>query len=160
ERTNPRLDVASIILSSFGFGGLLYGFSVAGIGGWVQPQVLVPLTVGAVTRARFVWRHLKLTQPVRALRVVRYAMFTLNTALGMCVFMVMIGGMTVLPLYMQNMRDFSAMESGLALLPGAVVMGVMSPVTGRIFDMFGAKWLAIVGFTIVTATTFMYAVLS
>ena len=160
DRTYPRLDVASIILSSFGFGGLLYGFSVAGLGGWARLQVLVPLAVGVVSLVLFVWRQLRLPQPVLEFRVFRYAMFTLNTALGMCVFMVMIGGMTVLPLYMRNMRDFSAMDSGLALLPGAVVMGIMSPVTGRIFDMFGAKWLAIVGFTIVTVTTFMYAVLS
>src|SRR5699024_7787483 len=129
DRTYPRLDVASIILSSFGFGGLLYGFSVAGLGGWARLQVLVPLAVGVVSLVLFVWRQLRLPQPVLEFRVFRYAMFTLNTALGMCVFMVMIGGMTVLPLYMQNMRDFSAMDSGLALLPGAVVMGIMSPVT-------------------------------
>src|SRR5699024_5198325 len=50
-----------------------------------------------------------------------------------------------------------AMESGLALLPGAVVMGLMSPLTGRIFDKFGARLLAITGFTLVTLTTFMLA---
>ena len=82
---------------------------------------------------------------------------TLNTLLGMCVFIVMVGGMMVLPLYMQNMNTFSAMESGLALLPGAVVMGLMSPVTGRIFDAVGARWLAVPGFILLTGTTFMFA---
>src|SRR5699024_1401446 len=56
-----------------------------------------------------------------------------------------------------NMSDFTAMESGLVLLPGAVIMGVMSPVTGRIFDRFGASALAISGFALLTITSVMLA---
>ena len=70
----------------------------------------------------------------------------------------MIGGMLIIPMFMQNMSDFTAMESGVALLPGAVLMGLMSPVTGRIFDTVGAKWLAVIGFTLLTVATFMLAV--
>lgn len=157
EQTHPRLDVASIILSSVGFGGLLFGLGSAGNSSWTSPQVYLPLLVGIATLVVFVRRQLRLTEPILEFRVLRYPMFTLNTALGMCVFMVMIGGMLILPLYMQNMSDYTAMESGLALLPGAVVMGLMSPVNGRIFDRFGARLLAVPGFVIVTATTFMFA---
>ncbi|WP_338750626.1 MDR family MFS transporter [Janibacter alittae] len=160
EQTHPRLDVASIILSSIGFGGLLFGLGAAGNSGWTSPQVSVPLLIGIATLVVFVRRQLRLPEPILEFRVLRYPMFTLNTALGMCVFMVMIGGMLILPLYMQNMSDYTAMESGLALLPGAAVMGLMSPVTGRIFDRFGARWLAVLGFVLVTATTFMFARLS
>lgn len=157
ERTFPRLDVLSIILSSFGFGGLLYGFSVAGTYGWSSPEVLLALIGSAVVLTLFILRQLKLSEPILEFRVFRYGMFTLNTAIGMVVFMVMIGGTTVLPLYMQNMHGYAAVTSGLALLPGAVVMGLSSPVTGRVFDRFGARWLALIGTTIVTVTTFMYA---
>jgi len=160
ERTFPRLDVLSIILSSVAFGGLLFGLGGAGNSGWISAHVLVPLIIGTIVLAWFIQRQLRLEEPILEFRVLRYTMFTLNTVLGMCVFMVMIGGMIVLPLYMQNMQDFSALESGLALLPGAVVMGLMSPITGRIFDMFGAKWLAIIGFTLVTGPTFMFSILT
>ncbi|GAA1864713.1 MDR family MFS transporter [Brevibacterium marinum] len=159
ERTFPKLDVLSIILSTFGFGGLLYGFGTAGDAGWLSPEVIVPLAIGAVSLVIFIFRQLKLEQPILEFRVLRYRMFTLNTALGMCVFIVMIGGMMVLPLYMQNMNDFTAMESGLVLLPGAAVMGLMSPVTGRVFDAIGARWLAVAGFTLLTVTTFFFAAL-
>lgn len=159
ERTNPKLDVLSVILSSFGFGGLLYGFSVAGNDGWGSLDTTVPLAVGVVALFLFIWRQLRLSEPLLEFRVFRYSMFTLNTVLGMCVFMAMIGGMMIIPLYMQNMRDYSAMDSGLVLLPGAVVMGLMSPISGRIFDKFGARWLATIGFILVTATTFMFAML-
>ena len=157
ERTFPKLDVLSIILSTFGFGGLLFGFGTAGDAGWLSLQVLIPLVVGVVSLVIFILRQLKLKQPILEFRVLRYSMFTLNTALGMCVFIVMIGGMMVLPLYMQNMNDFTAMESGLVLLPGAAVMGLMSPVTGRVFDAVGGRWLAVAGFTLLTVTTFMFA---
>src|SRR5699024_9696930 len=72
-------------------------------------------------------------------------MFTLNTLLGMAVFIAMIGGMLMLPVYMQTMAGCTAAESGMMLLPGGAIMGIMSPVTGRIFDRFGAKWLAVTG---------------
>lgn len=157
EQTHPRLDIASIVLSSVGFGGLLFGLGAAGNASWTSPQVALPLVVGIGTLVVFIRRQLWLPEPILEFRVLRYPMFTLNTALGMCVFMVMIGGMLILPLYMQNMSDYTAMESGLALLPGAAVMGLMSPVTGRIFDRIGAKWLAVPGFTLLTVTTFMLA---
>src|SRR5699024_1103481 len=99
-------------------------------------------------------------EPLLELRVLRYPIFTLGTVLGMLVFMAMIGGMLLLPLYMQNMSDFTAMESGLVLLPGAAIMGVMSPVTGRIFDHFAAQLLALFGFTLVAAMSFMLSVLT
>src|SRR5690606_7832685 len=76
------------------------------------------------------------------------------------VFISMIGGATILPIYMQNMHGFTALESGLMLLPGAIVMGLMNPVTGRIFDAVGGKWLAVVGLTIVTISTFQFTVLT
>jgi EmrB/QacA subfamily drug resistance transporter len=157
EQTDPRLDVLSLILSTLGFGGLLFGFSTAGSAGWASAQVIAPLAVGAVTLTWFVRRQLRLAEPLLELRVLRNRMFTLGTVLGMLVFMAMIGGMLMIPLYMQNMSDFSAMESGLVLLPGAVIMGVMSPVTGRVFDRFGARALAIIGFALLASMSLLLA---
>ncbi|OYD09648.1 MDR family MFS transporter [Paludifilum halophilum] len=160
KQTNPKVDAFSIILSSLGFGGLLYGFSIAGNDGWASEEVTTSMIVGAVSLFWFIWRQLKLEQPILEFRVFKYKMFTLTTALGMVVFMAMIGSATVLPLLMQNMLGFTAFESGLMLLPGALLMGMMNPITGRLFDQFGAKWLAIIGLFIVTITTFMFAILT
>lgn len=157
EQTNPKLDILSIVLSSLGFGGILYGFSSAGTNGWASEQVLISMILGGVTLCWFILRQLKLKQPVLQFRVFQYKLFTLTTVLGMVVFIAMIGAATVLPLLMQNMLGFTAFESGLMLLPGALIMGFMNPITGRIFDKFGARWLAIIGLIIVTVTTFMFA---
>lgn len=159
ERTFPPLDITSIVLSSLGFSGLLYGFSAAGNLGWGSVPVLLALGTSPIFLTLFIRRQLRLEQPILEIRVLKYPMFTLNTAIGMLAFIAMIGGTTILPLYMQNMVGFPAVESGLALLPGAVVMGLSSPITGRLFDKFGAKWLAVIGMTAITVTSFMFAVL-
>ncbi len=160
EPTYPRLDILSIVLSTFAFGGMLFGFGNAGNAGWGSVEVLAPLIIGFISLGFFIWRQLILPEPMLELRILKNPMFTLNTLLGMAVFIAMIGGMIILPLYMQNMAGFTATESGLMLLPGAVLMGLMSPVTGRIFDRFGAKWLAVIGFGLLSASTFMLTVLT
>ncbi|AQU78323.1 DHA2 family efflux MFS transporter permease subunit [Planococcus faecalis] len=160
EQTNPKMDYLSIVLSTFGFGGLLYGFSVAGNVGWLSPNVLISLLVGAVTLYLFITRQLKLEEPILEFRVFKYSIFSLATALGMIVFASMIATTVILPLFMQNLLGFNALHSGLMLLPGAIVMGVMNPVTGALFDKYGAKWLLRIGFAILTVTTFFFANLS
>lgn len=158
ERKFPKLDVLSIILSTLGFGGLLFGFSTAGGENvtWLSNMVIIPMIVGAISLTFFILRQLKLEQPILEFRIFKYKIFTLTTALGMIVFMAMIGAAVVLPLFMQNMLGYTALESGLMLLPGAALMGIMNPITGRMFDKFGAKWLAIIGIFIVAVTTFMF----
>ncbi|WP_284139329.1 MULTISPECIES: DHA2 family efflux MFS transporter permease subunit [unclassified Virgibacillus] len=160
KRTFPKVDVISIILSTFGFGGLLYGFSTAGSHGWSSSHVILSLIVGAISLVLFILRQLKLETPILEFRVFQNKMFTLTTALGMISFLAMIGAAVVLPIFMQDMLGFSALESGLMLMPGAVLMGIMNPITGRLFDRFGARWLAIIGMLIVTITTFMFSLLS
>ncbi|MFD2208273.1 MDR family MFS transporter [Virgibacillus halophilus] len=156
KQMNPKVDPISIILSTFGFGGLLYAFSTAGSNGWASLHVIISLIVGAITLTWFILRQLTLETPILEFRVFKNKIFTLTTALGMLAFMSLIGAAVVLPLYMQNMLGFSAFESGLMLLPGAIVQGIMNPITGRLFDKFGAKWLAIIGLAIITITTFMF----
>jgi Na+/melibiose symporter-like transporter len=81
-------------------------------------------------------------------------MFTLTTIINVIVTMAMFSGMILMPIYMQNVRGFSPFLSGLLLLPGGIVMGIMSPITGRLFDKFGARWLAVIGLAITVVTTY------
>jgi MFS family permease len=114
------------------------------------------MIVGSIALTFFILRQFKLKQPILEFRVFKIKLFTITTALGMVVFIAMIGGATVLPILMQNMLGFTAFESGLMLLPGALIMGFMNPITGRIFDKFGAKWLAVTGLLLISVTTFMF----
>ncbi|MBU8788154.1 MULTISPECIES: MDR family MFS transporter [Bacillus] len=151
------LDILSIILSTLGFGGLLYGFSSAGSDGWGDQTVLISLSVGAVSLIFFIMRQMKIKRPILEFRVFQSWTFSLTTLLGMIVFALMIGTETILPLYTQNVRSISAFDSGLMLLPGAVAMGIMSPIIGKIFDKIGGKGLAIIGFAILLLTSIPFA---
>ncbi|OMP27050.1 MDR family MFS transporter [Bacillus sp. I-2] len=160
QQRETRIDVLSVILSSFGFGGLLYGFSSVGTYGWTSATVLISLIVGAVSLFFFILRQSNLTRPMLEFGVFKFAIFSLTTFLGMLVFALLIGTETILPLYTQNVRGLSALDTGLILLPGALFMGLLSPIIGRIFDKVGGKGLALGGFTILTVTTLPFMLLT
>jgi EmrB/QacA subfamily drug resistance transporter len=156
EVSKPKVDFLSIILSTLGFGGLLYGFTSAGNFGWTDPITLLTLGIGGVSLILFITRQLKLKHPMLEFGVFKYSVFPFAIIIGMIGFMGLIGAETIIPLFMQGMRDFSAVEAGIALLPGAVISGIMAPIIGRVFDKIGARWLVIIGLTIMTAASFAF----
>ncbi|PIO82336.1 MFS transporter [Loigolactobacillus backii] len=156
ETNKTSLDVLSAVLSTIGFGSLLYGFSEVGDKGWGSSIVVWGLAIGIVFIGLFGWRQLTMKKPFLELRVFKSSEFTIATILSSVVMMAMVGAEMVLPLYIQTVRGESAFHSGLILLPGAIMMGAMSPVTGQLFDKIGAKRLAIVGMTLLTIGTIPY----
>jgi EmrB/QacA subfamily drug resistance transporter len=154
------LDAASLALSTLGFGGILYGFSSAGTMGWTDPVVMTTIAVGVISLAIFIFRQLKLDEPLLQIRIYKYPMFALSSAISVVVSMSMFSAMILMPIYIQTIKGISPIHSGLLMLPGALVMGLMSPVTGRLFDRFGAKVLAIPGVIIVVLTTYMFSQLN
>lgn len=156
ELKNPKVDPISITLSTLGFGGLLYGFTSAGNNGWGDLQTLIFLVFGTITIYFFIRRQLGMSHPMLEFRVFKARMFTLSTIICSIGFLGLIGLETIIPLYMHNMRGFTAVEAGIVLLPGAFLTGIMAPITGRIFDRYGARFLAIPGLIIMTISTFAF----
>ena len=157
ELTYPRIDLRSLFFSTLGFGGVLYGVSLAGTAGWSSGTVLGALSVGGVGVTVFVRRQFALPAPMLDFRVFRYGMFALTAVINAVLTMAMFSGMILVPLYMQSYRGFSPLESGLLLLPGAILMGVTSPIAGWVFDKAGGKWLAVAGLTLTTLTTWQFS---
>ena len=160
ELTHPKIDAISAILSTIGFGSLLYGFSSVGDKGWLSKEVLGFLIIGIIFIFLFSKRQLNIEHPFLELRVFKSKIFTIAAVLAGVTNMAMIGAEMVLPLYIQNIRGESAFHSGLMLLPGALVMGLMMPITGAIFDKRGARKLAITGMFILTSATLPFAFLT
>lgn len=149
QLTHPNFDVISVIETTLGFGGLLYGFSVAGQLGWTHPVVYVTLILSIVILILFVLRQLRLETPLLEFRVFKYRNFTISMMLIILMFMLFIGSMTILPIFMQNTLHWSPLLSGLILLPGGLVMGLLSPVMGKVFDKMGGRSLSILGMSII-----------
>ncbi|WP_425388105.1 DHA2 family efflux MFS transporter permease subunit [Ectobacillus panaciterrae] len=153
EPVRSKVDFISVVLSTIGFGTLMYGFSQAGNDGWSSTEVVVSLVIGILALVLFTWRQLASKNPLLDLRAFKYNMFTLTTIINIGVTMMMYADMMLLPLYLQNARGFTALESGFLMLPGALLMGLLSPVVGKLFDRFGAKWLTIIGVAIIIIST-------
>ena len=151
--TNPKADVPGIIYSTIGFGALLYGFSEAGNKGWGSTEIVSMFIIGIIFITLFVIRELRMKAPMLNLEVLKYPTYTLTTVINMIVMMSLYGGMILLPIYLQNLRGFSALDSGLLMLPGALVMGALGPIAGKLLDTIGIKPLAIFGIGVMTYAT-------
>ena len=154
ERSATRIDLASVALSSLGFGGLLYGFSSAGSKGWDSFHVYGALIVGVIALVTFIYRQLHMERPMLNFKIYRYPMFALSSAISMVVTMAMFSGMLLLPIYVQTIRGISPLDAGLMLLPGAILMAVMSPINGKLFDKIGGRPLALTGLFITVVTSY------
>src|SRR5690625_7944042 len=75
-------------------------------------------------------------------------MFALSSAISIVISVAMFSGMILTPLYVQEVRGISPLDSGLLMLPGAIVMGLLSPILGRFFGNFGEREMACIGFAI------------
>ncbi|MEN0022957.1 DHA2 family efflux MFS transporter permease subunit [Microbacterium sp. LWO14-1.2] len=155
------LDVLSIPLAALGFGGIVFGLSqFGGEGGSGEAAGITALVVGAVALGLFVWRQLVLQRVDDALldlRVFRSVNFTFSVIIMTILALSMFGTLTLLPQYLQNVAGLNALESGLILLPGSVLMGLLGPVMGRIYDAKGTRPLLIPGTILVSASLFFYS---
>jgi DHA2 family lincomycin resistance protein-like MFS transporter len=145
--SKPKVDIFSIILSTLGFGGIVYGFSSAGEvnNSWSSPEVYISLTVGVVALIWFVLLQIKSKEPMLDLRPFKFPMFTLTTILLIIVMMTMFSTMLLLPFLLQGALLFTAFMTGLIMLPGGVLNGLLSPLLGKLFDKYGPRVLVIPG---------------
>lgn len=154
-----RLDIASFAMSCLGFGPLLYGFSIAGTDGWKSATVLISLIVGIIFVILFGIHQFKLAVPFLNLNVFKFNQFTISVFLGSIAMMILTSAELVLPMYLQIVRGQSALESGLMILPGAILLAVLNPITGKIVDKIGGHGLAIYGMICITIGTLPFCVL-
>ncbi|MET0811897.1 MAG: MDR family MFS transporter [Microbacterium sp.] len=174
ETTKAPIDVLSIVLSAFGFGGLVFGLSQIGGGGhgtgadaaaadaMSTLTLVVSLSVGVIALGLFIWRQVILQKEDDALldlRVFRSVNFSLSIGQMTILSMAFFGAITVLPLYMQQVLEVSALETGLVVLPGSLAMGLAGPFIGRIYDRWGTRVLLIPGSFITVGMLWFYTTL-
>src|SRR5699024_6016490 len=155
-----KIDFISLVFSTIAFSTLLFGFSSAGDKGWQSPLVYSTIIIGAIVLTIFTLRQLRMDEPMLQFRIFKFPMFTLSAAIMVVVSASMFSGMLLIPIYVQVVRDITPFHAGLLMLPGALVMSIMSPITGRLFDKYGGKVLAIIGLSIMVITSFMLSKLT
>ena len=156
---NATLDRPSVVLSTLGFGGLLFGFSDIGANG-VGIPAFAATVVGLISLATFAYRQVTMKQPMLNISVLKSHRFLIGTIIGMIVQASLLAAGILMPIYIQTLRGMSAMVSGLVLLPGAIAMGAMGPIAGRIFDRHGPRRMVVAGMTGLTLSTLAFATIS
>src|SRR5690606_15648863 len=165
ETTRAPIDALSIVLSAFGFGGLVFGLSQIGSldGGGSWMPLTIALVVGAVGLALFLWRQVVLQRADDALldlRVFTSRDFSLSMAQMFLLSLAFFGSITVIPLFLQDALELSALDAGLVVLPGALAMGLLGPVIGRIYDNRGTRVLLIPGAFLASAMLWLISTLT
>ncbi|ARU60366.1 MFS transporter [Tumebacillus avium] len=162
EVTKPRIDLLSVILSTIGFGGVVFGFSKAGegTGGWGSAVVLISIGAGLIALVLFTLRQIWMRDPMMNLGVFKFPMYIVGLLMVLSCMLIMMSSMIILPMFLQNGLKMSAFTTGLILLPGSVLNGILSPRMGRLFDRYGPKWLVIPGLAIVAVMMWSFSFIS
>jgi DHA2 family lincomycin resistance protein-like MFS transporter len=156
EPTAGSIDAASVVLSAFGFGTSVYGLSLVGAeplrlsvaGQTVAVGASWLIGFGVAFVALFVWRQLRLqrvNRPLLDLRTLTHGTFTIGTILMVVAFMGFMGSMILLPIYLQELRGLTSLQTGLLMMPGGLAMGLSGPRIGRLFDRFGSRPIVVPG---------------
>lgn len=148
--TTPRyapLDIFSVIISAIAFGGIVYGLS--GLGAEAAEGTLpawIPLCVGLVAMVVFIFRQLQLQKKDAALldlRTLKVKNFTISMAMISVLMLAMFGTIILLPIYLVHIQGFDTLSTGLLLMPGALLMGLLGPFVGRLYDKVGPRPLIV-----------------
>jgi EmrB/QacA subfamily drug resistance transporter len=150
-----RFDLLGFITIAGGLFALLLALSEGESWGWSSYRVLGLITISVLSLALFVVIELEVSDPLLDVRVFRYWAFT-NSLLLISVLMVgLFGVLFYVPLFLQQVQGFGALDAGITLLPQALVMAVLMPFAGRLYDRIGPRWPATIGVTIVAIATYL-----
>lgn len=149
-----RFDVLGFVTVAGGLFALLLAASEGTDWGWDSYRIMGLITFGVLSLALFVVIELEVADPLLDIRIFRYWAFTHSLLLISVLMVVMFGVLFYIPQFLQQVQGLGAFESGLALLPQALVMAVLMPISGLVYDRIGPRWPVFVGLTIVAISTY------
>lgn len=156
-RENPQFNVTGLITCSISLWFLLNSFSNFGSQRFLSFGVAGALFIGLIALILFVGTQWHSQHPFVNLRIFRHTQFTLAIMVNCLLISTMYGNTILLPLLVQNVMHQSAFVSGLVILPGALSTGLLSPVSGKIFDRYPVRWMVTYGLLVDLFGTAMQA---
>jgi EmrB/QacA subfamily drug resistance transporter len=159
-RSAESLDFVGLLLMATGLPLFTYGLAEIGsLGTFDSPKVIVPVIAGLALIIGFVWHALRAKRPLLQLRL--YERPTFSSA-ALCMFLVgaaMFGSMILFPLYWQNVRHMSVIDTGLLSAPQGLGMALVMPFAGKLTDKHGGGVLALIGVSLTTIFTLPMALI-
>jgi DHA2 family multidrug resistance protein len=141
-REKGRIDFLGLALMTIGLGALQLMLEKGQTKDWFQSSFIIYLAViAAAGLVLFLWRELTTDRPAVNLRILKNVSFSSATALGGVLGAGLYGSLFLLPLFLQNLLGYTAMLSGLALMPRSLAMAVIMPIGGRFYNRLGPRVL-------------------
>lgn len=154
ELTKPKMDILSIILSTLGVGGIIYGLSTFSGGENIISTVLI-FAVGIIAFTIFCFRQLSLKEPMLEIRTFKFPLFSIGVILVMISMMTVFTMNVMLPIFLQGALKTTTFLAALVLLPATLCNGCVSLIGGRLYDKIGSRILIPTGFAIITVALFI-----
>lgn len=149
----PRFDLPGAVFSVLGFGSILYGLSRAAPDGWGSLKVVGFLVFGLVCLTGFMIAELSNDEPLLELRLFANYQFLIANVVGWVTTVALFGAEFLLPLYLQNLRGLTAVDTGLLLMPQGLSAGLVGPIAGRLTDKLGARYVVVFGMVLLAINT-------
>jgi EmrB/QacA subfamily drug resistance transporter len=146
----PRLDFPGAVLSIAGLSALLYGIIEAPSNGWTDSTIMAAFALGVVLIAAFVWWETRTDHPMLDVRFFKNPRFTAASSGITLLFFALFGSIFLLTQYLQFSLHFSPLEAGIRMLPFALTMMVVAPLSALVVSRIGTKITVTLGLSIVT----------
>jgi EmrB/QacA subfamily drug resistance transporter len=148
----PRVDVPGAAMSIIGLGALLFGIIEGPSRGWTDPLVLTGFTVGLCVLAAFIAWELHTDRPMLDMRFFRNPRFSVANGAITLTFFAMFGSLFLMTQYWQLVHGYTPLQAGVRLIPFALTMMVVAPLSARVVEKLGTKRVVSGGLLIMTTS--------
>ena len=150
QRKASVLDIISLLLLTISFPSFLFGLTNISVYGLMDLKTFLPMIIGLLVLAVFIFRQLKLNNPVINMKLFKNKLFVYGTFLTFILSIVLLSTETLIPLFIQDVQNKSAFISGIILFPGTIIFALISYIAGNLYDKYKDKWINSIGFFILT----------
>ncbi|CCO08203.1 DHA2 family efflux MFS transporter permease subunit [Desulforamulus hydrothermalis] len=151
---NLKPDLVGILLSSAGCFALLLALSEGQDKGWTSQYIVTLLVFSGFVLCLFALWELQVPNPLIDIRLLKNPVLSASLLATCLTTIGLFSAVFLIPIYAQNLLGYTPMETGLLMMPMALVTGLMMPISGKLFDKFGAFWLGMIGMSLVVAVTY------
>eukprot|EP00833_Pecoramyces_ruminatium_P001488 jgi/Orpsp1_1/1175520/evm.model.c7180000054193.1 len=151
---NKKFDFISLFFSALTFGGITLAVGNVGTHNFISYQVLLTLIIGLVAGIIFSWRQLHIKVPFLDIRILKNKDYAISLTATVTIQLMVMGSAIIFPVYVQQIKGYSATISGLVILPGSIATAIINPFAGKIYDKIGMKLLFIIGSFVLAVSNF------
>ncbi|MEE8301619.1 MAG: DHA2 family efflux MFS transporter permease subunit [Candidatus Tectomicrobia bacterium] len=158
-RRSRRFDLLGLVSMVTGVVTLLVALSQGNREGWGSPYIMWLFIISGVSLVLFVLIELWIHDPLVNLRLYRNATYSVSTFVGVFLGFALFGSNLLLPLFLEDYLNYTALQAALLMLPGVVLTGVSSPLVGKWSDQFNPRLFLVLGFLLAAASTYWFALM-